>query len=179
MTAIQVAGAAYLVSLGLQRLRRPAGVYAPEVAGASRSGLFWQGMVVDALNPKTALFFLAFLPQFVGGATAPTLQLIMLGAVFLVVAAIWEITVVLAAARIAAVSVNESVWLALPVSTWPLPVYPTAVSVRVRYCVSCGSETERCATRRRTSARVAVTRALRVPVRSVSARTAVTRAWPG
>ena len=47
------------------------------------------------------LFSLAFLPQFVGSATDPTLQLVLLAVVFLVLAAIWEVAIVLMASRIA------------------------------------------------------------------------------
>lgn len=47
------------------------------------------------------LFSLAFLPQFVGSSAEPALQLVALGGVFLVLAAIWEVTIVLAAAGIA------------------------------------------------------------------------------
>ena len=65
-TAVKIAGAAYLIGLGLWTLlaRRPdAGV---ALGGERRlRRIFAQGIVVNVLNPKTALFFLAFLPQFV------------------------------------------------------------------------------------------------------------------
>jgi threonine/homoserine/homoserine lactone efflux protein len=63
---LKVAGGAYLVVLGIRRLlERDAG--AEPGSGRTRplGSIFRQGMVVNALNPKTALFFLAFLPQFV------------------------------------------------------------------------------------------------------------------
>jgi threonine/homoserine/homoserine lactone efflux protein len=80
-------GAAYLVWLGLRRLLarhqrdRPAGASRPRRLGLG--GVFGQGVVVNVLNPKTALFFFAFLPQFVdpaGGSVA--FQVVVLGVAF-------------------------------------------------------------------------------------------------
>jgi threonine/homoserine/homoserine lactone efflux protein len=68
-TVVKLLGAAYLVYLGIRRLMEPA--RAPDFAGLAPvplARLFWQGFVVNLLNPKTALFFLAFLPQFVDPA---------------------------------------------------------------------------------------------------------------
>jgi threonine/homoserine/homoserine lactone efflux protein len=85
-TLVKFAGAAYLIWLGLRSLlsrdRSPV-----DSAGAlQRTGLariFWQGAVVNVLNPKTALFFLAFLPQFVDPARGPVaLQILLLGTIF-------------------------------------------------------------------------------------------------
>lgn len=77
-------GAAYLVWLGVRALRSHGGTTAPAtLCPASRSAIFRQGMVTNMLNPKVALFFLAFLPQFVDperGAAA--LQVIALGLLF-------------------------------------------------------------------------------------------------
>jgi threonine/homoserine/homoserine lactone efflux protein len=81
---VRYLGAAYLVWLGVQRLLardQDAGH-----AGAARQRLgrvFAQGVVVNVLNPKTALFFFAFLPQFVdaAGGSVP-LQVAVLGATF-------------------------------------------------------------------------------------------------
>ena len=80
-TVVKYAGAAYLVFLGLRKLlgREPD---APEVVGAptSASRLFAHGVVVNVLNPKTALFFLAFLPQFVDPSAGPVApQMLVLG----------------------------------------------------------------------------------------------------
>lgn len=63
---VQFAGALYLIFLGVRTLlaRDPAGLSVP-VAPHSLSRVFAQGVLVNLLNPKTALFFLAFLPQFV------------------------------------------------------------------------------------------------------------------
>jgi threonine/homoserine/homoserine lactone efflux protein len=71
-TVVKYAGAAYLILLGLQKLLRRGNhdeVDAP--APVSRARLFGQGVVVNVLNPKTAIFFLAFLPQFANPARGP------------------------------------------------------------------------------------------------------------
>jgi threonine/homoserine/homoserine lactone efflux protein len=83
-TAVKYAGAAYLVFLGLRRLL---GRDEPTEAGIrtrkSLRRLFRQGLVVNVLNPKTALFFFAFLPQFVDpDAGAAAAQILVLGVVF-------------------------------------------------------------------------------------------------
>ena len=83
-TAVKVAGAVYLVGLGLWTL--VSGRAEAEVAlGGERTlrRAFAQGIVVNVLNPKTALFFLAFLPQFVDADAAhPAVQIAFLGVLF-------------------------------------------------------------------------------------------------
>ncbi len=80
-------GAAYLIWLGLQRLLARDEEEAPTAVEPARlSRVFLQGAIVDVLNPKVALFFLAFLPQFVdpsGGAAWS--QILVLGGVFVAV----------------------------------------------------------------------------------------------
>jgi len=85
---VKYAGAGYLIWLGYRKLARPSDVaLAPTVEPDSLRRIFWQGVVVNVLNPKTALFFLAFLPQFVDPSRGPvTSQLVILGALFLTVA---------------------------------------------------------------------------------------------
>jgi len=83
-TVVKVAGAVYLVGLGLWTLlSRSADT---ELALGGERNLrraFAQGIVVNVLNPKTALFFLAFLPQFVDrNAAHPALQIAFLGLLF-------------------------------------------------------------------------------------------------
>ena len=74
-------GAAYLVWLGIGLLR--AGGPAPTAVSVAPRRVFWQGVLTNALNPKVALFFLAFLPQFiVPDAPGQTLAFLVLGALF-------------------------------------------------------------------------------------------------
>ncbi|HLF68367.1 MAG TPA: LysE family translocator [Gaiellaceae bacterium] len=96
-TAVKIAGAVYLVGLGLWTIfsRRAES----EVALGGERNLrraFAQGIVVNVLNPKTALFFLAFLPQFVDpNAPHPAVQIVFLGLLFaalgLVTDSIWAL----------------------------------------------------------------------------------------
>jgi len=83
--AVRLAGAAYLVFLGVQALRRRAapGTVA-ELPPDSPRRVFWQGFTTNVLNPKVALFFLAFLPQFADPARgAFALQVLVLGLIFI------------------------------------------------------------------------------------------------
>ncbi len=80
---VRFAGAAYLVYLGLRALIRPSGLAERALAPASRWAVFRQGVVTNVLNPKVALFFVAFLPQFVDPARGrPALQVLALGLLF-------------------------------------------------------------------------------------------------
>lgn len=77
---VKYLGAAYLIYLGLRKLLvSDEGTHESEIKPESLSRIYWQGFVINLLNPKTALFFFAFLPQFVnperGDATAQTLLL--------------------------------------------------------------------------------------------------------
>jgi threonine/homoserine/homoserine lactone efflux protein len=85
-TAVKLAGAAYLVVMGVRQLRsRTHDVDSAAVAPVrSLRRVYGQGVVVNVLNPKTALFFLAFLPQFVDAGRGPAwLQIVVLGLVFI------------------------------------------------------------------------------------------------
>ena len=83
-TAVKIAGAVYLVGLGLWTLFAR-GAEQEVALGGERNlrRAFAQGIVVNVLNPKTALFFLAFLPQFVDpDASHPAVQIALLGVLF-------------------------------------------------------------------------------------------------
>lgn len=81
-------GVAYLVWLGISRLLTREEMEIPDTSEAKRPGsVFWQGVLVNVLNPKTALFFLAFLPQFVDPSQgAAWMQTLALGATFIFLA---------------------------------------------------------------------------------------------
>jgi threonine/homoserine/homoserine lactone efflux protein len=90
---VKLVGAAYLVFTGIQMLlsrRRPvADLTAPRDALSLRR-VFWQGVLTDALNPKVALFFLAFLPQFVAvDSPHQTLAFLVLGLIFIASGTLW------------------------------------------------------------------------------------------
>jgi threonine/homoserine/homoserine lactone efflux protein len=87
-SVIKWLGAAYLVWLGLRRIfGRDEEESDVAVEPAPLSRVFSQGVIVNILNPKTALFFLAFLPQFVDPARGPAwAQILLLGATFVILA---------------------------------------------------------------------------------------------
>jgi threonine/homoserine/homoserine lactone efflux protein len=87
-TAVKLVGAAYLVAIGVMRIAGRGGEQV-EREPVARHRLFVQGAVVNVLNPKTALFFLAFLPQFVDPDRGPVaLQVAVLGCGFVMIAAV-------------------------------------------------------------------------------------------
>jgi threonine/homoserine/homoserine lactone efflux protein len=98
-TIVKYAGAVYLIGLGIHRLLTRE-ILEDEIARPprTRGRLFANGVVVNVLNPKTALFFLAFLPQFVeSGHGAAPLQILMLGLLFVLIALCSDCTWALAA----------------------------------------------------------------------------------
>jgi threonine/homoserine/homoserine lactone efflux protein len=81
---IKFIGAAYLIYLGIKAWRDKS-TFRPQTSSsiATSSALFWQGVLSNVLNPKIAIFFLAFLPQFVDkGSSHVTQQMIILGLTF-------------------------------------------------------------------------------------------------
>ncbi|MDM9619925.1 LysE family translocator [Rhizobium sp. S96] len=103
-SAVKWIGAIYLVWLGIQALRSNSD---GGLVNAARDVLPWhrvyrQGILVSLLNPKVAIFFLAFLPQFVVEGAGPTwLQLAVHGVLIIVVAAFIEPPLILAGGRLA------------------------------------------------------------------------------
>jgi threonine/homoserine/homoserine lactone efflux protein len=107
-TVVKLTGAAYLIAIGLWRLARRGEGETGEPEPMHTRRLFWQGALVNVLNPKTALFFLAFLPQFVDPDRGPVaLQAAVLGAVFVVLAVVSDSTYAVVTAAVAA-RVRES-----------------------------------------------------------------------
>lgn len=104
-TALKFIGAAYLVWIGIrtiQAARRDAnavGGLSASAVGAKRA--FRDGVLVEALNPKTAAFFLAFIPQFIDIAAGNVaLQFVVLGSVSVLLNTLADIVVAFAAGRI-------------------------------------------------------------------------------
>jgi threonine/homoserine/homoserine lactone efflux protein len=84
---VKLVGAVYLITVGIRRiLARDEPETTVEVEPAPHGQLYAQGVVVNVLNPKTALFFLAFLPQFVDRSGSVPLQVAILGLVFVAIA---------------------------------------------------------------------------------------------
>lgn len=104
-TLVKAAGAAYLVYLGIRALRpasAAASVSVPVPAPAVPTRrLLRDGFVVALLNPKTAIFFAAFLPQFIDPTGSWLVQSVAYGATFVLIAAITDTGYVLAAAALA------------------------------------------------------------------------------
>lgn len=101
-SVLKFAGAAYLIYIGIRTLLardEVADVALPPAQPLSR--IYWQGATVNALNPKTAMFFLAFLPQFVHPAHGPVwVQTMTLGLVFLALATVTDSTYALLAGSV-------------------------------------------------------------------------------
>lgn len=98
---LQYLGAAYLVYLGIRMLMRknePIAVDAVASQGARRT--LFEGIAVEALNIKTALFFLAFLPQFVASGEPLVPQLVLLGCICVALNTLVDVIAVFAAHRL-------------------------------------------------------------------------------
>jgi threonine/homoserine/homoserine lactone efflux protein len=98
-TVVRYAGAAYLVYLGVRKLleREEPADHLP----SARSRLFLKGALVQLLNPKIAIFFLAFLPQFVDSSRGPiAVQILVLGMVFTLLAVLSDGAYVLLAGAV-------------------------------------------------------------------------------
>jgi threonine/homoserine/homoserine lactone efflux protein len=103
---VKYAGAAYLVWLGLRTLASR-GLALPtdgtQLVPVSGWAIYRQGLVVDLLNPKVAIFFMAFLPQFVDPALgSAALQMIALGGIVIAIALAWEACLIFGAGALSA-----------------------------------------------------------------------------
>ncbi len=101
LSVVRYAGAAYLIVLGIRAWRHPEEEDSREEKFAGAWGAFGRGLVVQLLNPKVAVFFVAYFPQFIrpGHAVAP--QVLVLGVVYLAIAVACDTTYVLLASWIA------------------------------------------------------------------------------
>jgi threonine/homoserine/homoserine lactone efflux protein len=97
---VKYVGAAYLVYLGVRLLvsKSPPPAQGSDAAGGARHALL-EGVLVEALNVKTALFFLAFLPQFLVDGPA-VLQLVVMGTACVALNTLVDVGAVMAAARL-------------------------------------------------------------------------------
>lgn len=100
-SVVKYLGAAYLIYLGVKTLLAHGEVREPSPAAWFGPGAFRRGVLVNAFNPKVALFFLAFLPPFVNPARGSVaLQTVILGLVFIAVATAIDMAYALASGSI-------------------------------------------------------------------------------
>lgn len=97
---VKYLGAAYLVYLGVRMLLRQGRTAMKPVAAQGARRALLEGVVVEALNVKTALFFLAFLPQFVDRAAPLVPQLLVLGSICVALNTLADVVAVFAADRV-------------------------------------------------------------------------------
>ena len=117
---LRLAGAAYLVWLGVQALRaarrraihQPSGV-SPGSAGIGALAGFRQGLLSNLGNPKIAVFFTGLLPQFVSSHAAVLGPFLLLGGLFVLMTVVWLCGYALVAVRVASVLTRPSVKAAL------------------------------------------------------------------
>ncbi|MGH8137109.1 MAG: LysE family translocator [Steroidobacteraceae bacterium] len=104
-TVVKWIGAAYLLYMGVSMLRQRGGLKMALPAASRQTSMahvFWQGFMTNVLNPKVALFFLAFVPQFIDAHSPAKVQaFLLLGALFNTTGTIWNVFVAWAAAFLA------------------------------------------------------------------------------
>jgi threonine/homoserine/homoserine lactone efflux protein len=115
-TIVKYLGAAYLAYLGIVMLRSHGTTQEVRATlpAVSLSKVFWQGFLTNVLNPKVALFFLAFLPQFIApDAQAKWLSMLFLGILFDFNGTLWNLFVAWSTAR-----VSTRFKVSAPVGKW-------------------------------------------------------------
>lgn len=107
-TILKFAGALYLVWIGIKAIREARQPFEAKVTTTGPAKAFREGILVEALNPKTAAFFLAFLPQFVDPAAGPVwLQFLLLGLISVVLNTAVDVVVALLASRARSIAVGR------------------------------------------------------------------------
>jgi len=97
-TVLKLVGALYLIWLGIRTIREAGNPLPEQMSPIEAKRAFREGIVVEALNPKTAAFFLAFIPQFLEPAAGyPALQFMMLGLISVVLNTFADVVVVVMA----------------------------------------------------------------------------------
>ena len=101
---LRIAGAAYLIWLGVQTIRFRASAAESAGTDAVRSGRsftgFWAGIVTNLLNPKVGVFFVTFLPGFVPHGHSVALTTLLFGAIFIAETALYWVLLLAVAARV-------------------------------------------------------------------------------
>jgi threonine/homoserine/homoserine lactone efflux protein len=103
--AVKIIGAGYLLYVGIGLIRSAGTIASVAISTqgeriTSTRGIFLQGFLTNLLNPKVALFFLAFLPQFVNSAAPDPLAFLFLGAIFNINGTLWNLLLARLAAGI-------------------------------------------------------------------------------
>jgi threonine/homoserine/homoserine lactone efflux protein len=108
---VKLAGASYLVFLGVRALASGSATSAASQRNPiSQFKAFRDGFLVALLNPKTALFFAAFLPQFISSGGSPLRQSLLLGGVFVLIAICTDTAYVMAAGALGPLFIKRSGW---------------------------------------------------------------------
>jgi threonine/homoserine/homoserine lactone efflux protein len=105
--AMKIVGGCYLIYLGIAQWRSTEVAVALDAPPAPWMQIFWRGVLSNALNPKVALFVLAFIPQFVvtdAAAGSPLIQMLSLGAIF-------SVLTIIAYGSLSAAAGSVSAWL--------------------------------------------------------------------
>lgn len=97
---VKIAGAAYLIYLGIMALKSKSSININKENVSSFFLVFRQGLFTNLLNPKVALFFLALLPQFVKSNAESPVPFLILGFTFIFIGSLWSLFLVWASARI-------------------------------------------------------------------------------
>jgi threonine/homoserine/homoserine lactone efflux protein len=108
--AVKYLGAAYLLYLGIRTLAARDSALPTATVEQDAGRPFWQGMLTEVLNPKTALFFLALIPQFINHTASVVPQFLVLGAISVTLNTMADIAVVLAAVRLERRFKSSTVW---------------------------------------------------------------------
>jgi threonine/homoserine/homoserine lactone efflux protein len=98
-TILKIVGAAYLVWLGFKTMREASADLPTDIKPTGTAKAFREGILVEMFNPKTAAFFLAFIPQFVDPTQGVALQFAMLGLISVTLNTAADVVVTVFAAR--------------------------------------------------------------------------------
>jgi threonine/homoserine/homoserine lactone efflux protein len=107
-TILKLAGALYLVWIGIKAIREARQPFEAKAVTTGTARAFREGILVEALNPKTAAFFLAFLPQFVDPSAGPVwLQFLVLGLISVALNTAVDVVVALLASRARSIAIGR------------------------------------------------------------------------